>query len=556
MDDLGEKNHQVQRMRDIFRLSSRVLIWLGPASEDNLLAFQTLAYINSKIQIDWASGRVKAVSNDSTDWAAQASRIPLGPGAFLAISNLLQRPLFNRIWAWQEVHLASDLSIVIAGHDSIPLPHFRNAIWYLAWKRVYDSTDTIDEYSRMRESLLTVLGMVDKVPDKSLRSLIERTRNCSCSDPRDRIYALLGLTDTPDLIVPNYSKSVVQVYLKVVLQHINKLGDMNILSSCEPSNQPYDWPTWVPDWSTPSQCSQQFSSLNAAGDTYPEAKYIGHDILEVCGVNIGKVDITFSLPTAEATDMEMIPIIKDLMMPAGKNGKGKPSPEAGYRVMCGNRFSDRYMPPRESLLNPQQSNEAVSELLNSPVNRSPGSLRLHETQFLREFQTMARGRCLFTTTNGFLGLGLRQVRPNDTVWVLLGCSTPMILRSSDTGHFEIIGAAYLDGFSEAQALLGPLPDAFSFVYQYNDTTKSYQAAYLDAKTGATTLDDPRLEPLPPGWRVMRYPEENAQGVYERTAIAVQDDSRKTRTWKHSGDPRLTPEALMKRGVELQTFRLI
>ena len=198
MSDMEERSHQIQLMRVVFQLSRRVLIWLGPEKEDSAWALKTLEEINYKLQIDWTSGTVKAasgISTDSTDWTDQASDISFESGSFLAITRLLQRPLFSRVWAWQEIHLASKESLVIAGHDYIFLEHFRNAIWYLAWKRIYDSKSR----AHVRESLLTVLAMVGKVADRSLRSLIDSTRHCHCSDSRDRIYALLALTETPTL---------------------------------------------------------------------------------------------------------------------------------------------------------------------------------------------------------------------------------------------------------------------------------------------------------------------------------------------------------------------
>jgi hypothetical protein len=130
----------------------------------------------------------------------------------------------------------------------------------------------------------------------------------------------------------------------------------------------------------------------------------------------------------------------------------------------------------------------------------------------------------------------------------------MILRPSNDvrGAFEVIGAAYVDGFSDGQAILGPLPQGTSLVYKYDETRKRCLVAYFDVYSGLTTTADPRLEHLPPEWSVKRYPEENSRGVYEFDP-KLQEDSKAKAT---SRDPRLTPEALRKRGVKLQDFRLV
>jgi len=111
----------------------------------------------------------------------------------------------------------------------------------------------------------------------------------------------------------------------------------------------------------------------------------------------------------------------------------------------------------------------------------------------------------------------------------------MILRPSNDvrGAFEVIGAAYVDGFSDAQAILGLLPRGISIVYIYYETTKRCQVAYFDVYSGFTTTGDPRLEHLPPGWSVKHYPEENPRGLYEFDP-KLQEESKAKAT---SRDPR-------------------
>ena len=319
---------------------------------------------------------------------------------------------------------------------------------------------------------------------------------------------------------------------------------MSILTSCEMATGT-DWPTWVPDWTVPSVCSQQFTGLYAAGDTCPEVKYNENDTLAVCGVLIDQVDARF-LDTV--TEQDAIGAIQTLFRQYWTTDV-----EGFRRTLYANRFSNRYIPRRESLLSTSASREFVS-ILNKAVN--PTSLGPHVGKFISEFQTMAHGRCFLKTTKGYTGLGLQGVRPGDIICVFLGCNTPMVLRPSSEveGAFEVIGAAYIDEFSEAQALLGPLPGYISFRYQYNEGTKTFRAAYLDERTQETTLNDPRLGPMPPGWRVKRYPEENARGIYETMDHEVGQVEPTWETTYH--DPRLTPEALRKRGVNLQTFRLV
>lgn len=168
--------------------------------------------------------------------------------------------------------------------------------------------------------------------------------------------------------------------------------------------------------------------------------------------------------------------------------------EGSHGALCGNRLSDRYIPQRESLLSSSMIKKAVFDLIKAEHSVTPTELGVHVRKFVGEFHTMAHGGCFLKTTKGYTGLVLQFVQPGDIICVLLGCNTPMILRpSSETkGAFEVVGAACVDGFTEAQTLLGPFPDYTSFVYQYREETKTFRAAYLDKRTHDITLNDPGL----------------------------------------------------------------
>ncbi|PMD45594.1 hypothetical protein L207DRAFT_382181, partial [Hyaloscypha variabilis F] len=532
MADVEERSHQVIMMRDIYLSSASVLVWLGVQSDDSALAFENLEKNNfERLFTRLTSTGARAIPNlAEANW-----EVNIEHDALQAINNILQRPLFYRIWIWQEIQWASDESILTVGPSSIGLEQFRSALQLLVRDRVYDRSDI----AGLRQRLVNVLAMVERVSDKSLRSLIHRTRHLNCTDPRDRIYALLGITDTPLSSPPDYSKTVLQVYMEATLQQIFELHDMTILSSCEMSNNT-DWPTWVPDWSTGSEYLEHFTGLNAAGDTYPEVRRIDLNALEACGVFVDQIKNVFPLYSSHTiTTLETLTTTRELLQQHGKKGtyiRGEPSLDVLCRTLCGNRVSKRYSPPREDFLD----HSMISDVAKLFVENWETARSWYFNPLVNEFRTMAAGRSLFMTATGYLGLGPQEIQPGDTVCVLLGCNTPMILRPSDDvrGAFEVIGAAYVDGFSDGQAILGPLPQGTSLVYKYDETRKRCLVAYFDVYSGLTTTADPRLEHLPPEWSF---------------DPKLQEDSKAKAT---SRDPRLTPEALRKRGVKLQDFRLV
>ncbi|KAL1640413.1 hypothetical protein SLS58_006911 [Diplodia intermedia] len=76
-------------------------------------------------------------------------------------------------------------------------------------------------------------------PFKDLVSLLNAARSCSSTDPRDRIYALMGLLKNSDdlNLVADYNKPVEHVYAAVARQAIVNYNHLDILA--EASLEPY-----------------------------------------------------------------------------------------------------------------------------------------------------------------------------------------------------------------------------------------------------------------------------------------------------------------------------
>lgn len=137
----------------------------------------------------------------------------------------------------------------------------------------------------------------------------------------------------------------------------------------------------------------------------------------------------------------------------------------------------------------------------------------------------------------------------DQVCIFLGCYSPIILRPAESGKFQVAGEAYIHGLADAIAVLGPLPAQWKVIIKGDSLGRALHR-YINLMTYKLTAEDPRLGVLPPKWE--RVP-------YERSA----DDPALFEVFKNSitgetlhSDPRLLPEALRARGVNLETFQLI
>ena len=101
---------------------------------------------------------------------------------------------------------------------------------------------------------------------------------------------------------------------------------------------------------------------------------------------------------------------------------------------------------------------------------------------------------------------------------------------------------------DGEVLLGPIPSGYRVEGWYPNGFET--VTFCHVPTEERDIEDPRLPPLPSEWESVER---------ERT----QDDPMFLRVFRNkitsemiSSDPRMTPEALERRGVALQKFRLV
>jgi Heterokaryon incompatibility protein (HET) len=127
--DHEEVGKQVRRMGDIYRLASRVVVCLGPSSDDSAHTISTLQHLGAQVEL--AHG-TRFCSPDAVeeDWYRRAYPLPYSNETWDAILALLQLSWFSRLLIVQEIQLANTQpgAIMQCGSDMIEFSHFRQAI--------------------------------------------------------------------------------------------------------------------------------------------------------------------------------------------------------------------------------------------------------------------------------------------------------------------------------------------------------------------------------------------------------------------------------------------
>lgn len=124
----------------------------------------------------------------------------------------------------------------------------------------------------------------------------------------------------------------------------------------------------------------------------------------------------------------------------------------------------------------------------------------------------------------------------------------MLLRRQSLTQHRVVGQCFQDGLDNAEGLLGPLPD--EFVMQMHRPNGVYQPSFLNTKEEKVCEEDPRLGEMPRSWEKIDFTPSQDDPIY-----AVKYRNKDTDEVLNS-DPRLLPDMLRARGVNLQTFRLV
>ena len=262
-DDVAERNHQVHRMHTIYSSAAKTIVYLGGNHQLNT-CFSAWNFL------DRESERLR--NPRSEKFREQDSRIDFRGDLEDVEIAVLERDYFRRVWVLQEVSVSKNI-FVQCGSRTIAWDDFCRVI--LLESRTHDHYgfslrkrglyEYLSDMFQTRCSYLAAIGDKDKLPywydsiihkfehRSSLLHTISRARRLRATDPRDKIFALFGISTDFDneneLIAIDYSKSVSAIYTNYCKYHIDTSKNYDILSHAIETRFDMKLPSWVPDWS-------------------------------------------------------------------------------------------------------------------------------------------------------------------------------------------------------------------------------------------------------------------------------------------------------------------
>ncbi|KAI1641205.1 heterokaryon incompatibility protein-domain-containing protein [Biscogniauxia mediterranea] len=180
--DIAERSTQVRMMGPIYHKALGVLIWLGEADPYTELAWAALQK---------ASSLARQPSS-----VLKAGLTEIGPIEMIwfSLHRLASREWFYRAWTFQELYLARHAEVLCSRleMDWNTFHHTMESIRDC----LEDEPASVDS-SRAKMSIQKLLSSVERLwfsgTAFTLTDLLVKTIHRDCEDPRDKLYALLGV---------------------------------------------------------------------------------------------------------------------------------------------------------------------------------------------------------------------------------------------------------------------------------------------------------------------------------------------------------------------------
>ncbi|EMT66141.1 Heterokaryon incompatibility protein 6, OR allele [Fusarium odoratissimum] len=313
--------------------------------------------------------------------------------------------------------------------------------------------------------------------------LMEHLRFTRATFAHDQIYSLLGVCNRQEAAATSvrYDLEPEEVYKRSAILHANIHGNLDFLGLCAPeqrdtlcSGSPgapvlrtFAGPSWVPNWHSPklrrclglSHIDHEESFFNAS-EAVPFSPSFEGEQLTVSGAMIDKISsIADFCPRDRAlefsdTNSDLYQQYLDFWM----TPVDEPEPYSDA-VNRAESFI-RTLSLVGIYLEPVPSPDDIPTIFYNWCSGSALCKRLEAYGFKPkssgtgpEHKAFIRMKRLvswdpFITFKGYMGLGREGAAIGDEIWLIGGCSTPVLLSPSTGGplRYEVKGEVFLDGF--------------------------------------------------------------------------------------------------------------
>ena len=479
-----ERSEQVAIMADIYRNTSRNLVWLGDDGGSSKAAVSTLERVLQSIRdetrdygdlwlpVHTPEGRLKF------DGSALDPRIDL-----THLRPLFLSPWFTRLWVAQEVAL-SRINLCYFGPVTIDLVDvLRAAIWLTYNQNCFPAQSVFSPNLNAACSLWYLVDYQFAVGKfhRGFYPVFDRLRYFMATVPVDNVYALLGILNTRSAgvqqnlaqIVPDYTRPLMEVFRDFTRAMIEDSKRLWILQEANARDHTRSGPSWAHhfdfkgieyDTYGPGKLDDRFRSDNDIG--LPEST-ISHtkdpNILTLFGFVADEIQcLAARMNTQDLWYRSgMIPTLNEIKALADKMSVLWPQRnierEIADTLVAGRnaeneQFEEGDMKYYEAFLGYL---EEYHEFPPAPEYTHTTSLDGNAQRAVWYGHRMQRAcfrRRFSVTRSGFVGLCPEISQHGDFVVILYGSAVPFVIRPVGSGQYRLVGECYIHGIMNGEAV--------------------------------------------------------------------------------------------------------
>ncbi|PQE06066.1 heterokaryon incompatibility protein [Rutstroemia sp. NJR-2017a BBW] len=476
-NDLVERSSQVLYMHQIYSSATGVIVWLGEDQPWGLT--HTLSRIDSQ-------------ENDALTPTVHF-------GITRVTSNLLSRPWWTRVWIVQEFILARSIQIqcgsctlswdqfCVLVDGSVTRSFFPKHGVYLGEyqglrrAREFRTSATLDLIAQNQgDSRFGVAMDNQSRHETDLLSLIYNFRSRQATEPRDKVFAFLGLAEDNQAITllnPDYERQISFLSIDLARNHIYYSRTLSVVALAECTRRSLEKPggssknsgDHIPTWCPSFMSSDVFYGLTWqpfwTGLPTTESRFSATNHLPILSTSAVP-----SSPLGEIGTKRFDEGFYNLTVHVISNFKVKISDDCRLEgvdeLMAQTKTNitwDSVVPTWRSLA--QKAAPKMSALEKEPgspgggipaeelfhltltagkFSATPSANDPREEEYLQTRRRVCSNRHFFVTYDGRFGIGPDNLKTGDEVLVVIGMQVPVILRkASDEWGAEHTGWIYV-----------------------------------------------------------------------------------------------------------------
>lgn len=483
---LQERENQVKLMNQIFGNAQRVIVDLGDEKDDSNAVVDLLCKL-SGIQNDTWNATLRNGSMHSPDIDVPE----LGARIWEHFALFSFRKWFERIWVVQEFALARELIIMVGNRRISEEVLIRGAtraqmaceiLLLRSHWTVLSQPDVNRRVKRIHRSLSAAIQRLasfsrfrDSVLDHQKPSLVDaldHTRNFQATNKRDRVYALMGMVDSSEIVAfrVDYRESVDELSSRLtttLFQNDQALLVLYRLAALESSSLS----SWMIDLENPREydlledqiskdglCSKfqaggsrhKFKCVNSNGGILNVSGWTDEVISEVSEIYPVKSLSTSSLTEIDevggAQIEEWFQKTSSMFRRHAVNLSPTKVQEVFYYTIAAGGALLNGLGEDLKFESLNQRIQAFQLLLRG----NPRGLQLGQ-KYATDVAAICRGRRLGVTQNAKLSLVPAGTHVGDRIGIFQGAPIPFILREAARGY-RLIGTAYVHGLMHGETV--------------------------------------------------------------------------------------------------------